>query len=35
VGWNVRVAINDGRVGVASVGAMLVVDDVYRRSSIG
>jgi Uma2 family endonuclease len=32
--WNERVAIAGGRVEVASVGATLVVDEVYRASSI-
>jgi Uma2 family endonuclease len=33
-GWITRVAIAGGRVDVSSVGATLVVDDVYRRSAI-
>ena len=33
-GWTTRVAITGGKVEVASVGAMLVVDDVYRGSAL-
>jgi Uma2 family endonuclease len=32
--WSTRVAIRSGRVLVESVGATLVVDDIYRRSAI-
>lgn len=32
--WNARVAVSGGRVDVPSLGAVLVVDDVYRASSI-
>ena len=32
--WTTRVAIAGGRVGVASLGVELVVDQVYRASSI-
>lgn len=32
--WNKQVAIAGGRVPVASVKAMLVVDEIYRRSSL-
>ena len=32
--WSSRVAITGGQVAVATVGATLVVDEVYRRSSI-
>jgi Uma2 family endonuclease len=33
-GWTSRVAIRSGKVDVASVGAALIVDDIYRRSEI-
>jgi Uma2 family endonuclease len=33
--WTSRVAIAGGRVSVASLGAELIVDEVYRASSIG
>ena len=32
--WHRRVAIAGGQVAVGSVGAVLAVDDVYRRSAI-
>ncbi len=32
--WTTRVAITGGQVEVVSVGATLVVDEIYRRSSI-
>jgi Uma2 family endonuclease len=32
--WDARVAISGGRVTVESLGASLVVDDIYRRSAI-
>jgi hypothetical protein len=32
--WSTRVAIRAGRILVESVGATLVVDEIYRRSSI-
>ncbi len=32
--WVTRVAIASGKVDVASVGAVLVVDEIYRRSPV-
>lgn len=32
--WGTRVAIRAGQVAVESIGAMLVVDEIYRRSAI-
>jgi Uma2 family endonuclease len=32
--WSTRVAIAGGQVGVESVGAVLVVDEVYRNSQV-
>ena len=32
--WMTRVAITGGRVGVTALSAQLVVDDIYRKSSV-